>query len=336
MIVALLLGAGLGAGVAFMADQFDTRIRSLSEMRRALNLCVLGVIPSLSREHRETTGMIGLDHCHTLPRSFISEAYKSVRTNFEYLPTAARTAAQVVLVSSPQSGDGKSTTASNLAISLAHAGRKVLLVDADMRRPTQHHVHGNLGREPLWPSPRRAQGCLAAADAGGRRSQIENLDLLLAGPEVSNPAELLASHHLARTVAEMREIYDVVIFDSPPLLAVADPSIIAAAVDAIILVVRTTSTCRPDVERTVELLRTLGTPVLGTVINGITADQMGSQYGYGYGYGSSYGNRYGHGYDHGYGSYGSYGTYGGGDSSTEKDLTDAAARPGITNGTASH
>ena len=103
-------------------------------------------------------------------------------------------------------------------------------------------------------------------------SQIENLDLLLAGPEVSNPAELLASHHLARTVAEMREIYDVVIFDSPPLLAVADPSIIASVVDAMILhVVRTTSTCRPDVEpETVELLRTLGTPVLGTVINGIT------------------------------------------------------------------
>ena len=327
VIIALLLGAGMGAGIAFVSDQLDTRIRSLSEMRRALNLCVLGVIPSLSREQRETSGMIGLI-CHALPRSFISEAYKSIRTNFEYLRRSQN--AQVVLVSSPQSGDGKSTTASNLAISLAHAGRKVLLVDADMRRPTQHHVH-NLGRDQGLPHVLKDVLPLHRAV---QTSQIENLDLLLAGPEVSNPAELLASHHLARMVAEMREIYDVVIFDSPPLLAVADPSIIAAAVDAIILVVRTTSTCRPDVERTVELLRTLGTPVLGTVINGITPDQMGSRYGYRYGYGSGYGNRYG--YGHGYGSYGNYGTYGSGDSSTEKDLTDASARPGISNGTASH
>ena len=279
LLAALIVGAGLGAGIAFIADQLDSRIRSLSEMRRALNLCVLGIIPSLSREQRESSGVTGLI-CHSLPRSFISEAYKSVRTNFEFIRRSQN--AQVILVSSPQSGDGKSTTASNLAISLAHAGRKVLLIDADLRRPTQHHIHGfdrELGLphvlKDILPLRRAVQA-----------SRVENLDLLLAGPEVSNPAELLASHHLARCLDEMREAYDVVIIDSPPLLAVADPSIIAAAVDAIMLVVRTTSTCRPDVDRTVELLKTLGTPVLGAVVNGITPDQMGIRYGYSYGYGT--------------------------------------------------
>jgi polysaccharide biosynthesis transport protein len=290
LAAALLAGVGLGAGIAFVADQLDSRIRSLSEMRRALNLSVLGLIPSLSREQRETSGVIGLI-CHSLPRSFISEAYKSVRTNFEYLRRSRN--AQVILVTSPQSGDGKSTTASNLAISLAHAGRKVLLIDADMRRPTQHQIYG-FERDRGLPHVLKD---ILPLHRAVRPSQVENLDLLLAGPEVSNPAELLASNHLARCVEEVRQAYDVVIIDSPPLLAVADPSIIAASADGVILVVRTTSTCRPDVERTVELLKTLGTPVLGAVINGITPEQMGVRYG----------SQYRYGYGYGYGSYGSNG-----------------------------
>lgn len=304
----LFLGVGLGAGIAFVADQLDSRIRSLPEMRRALNLGVLGVIPALTREQIEASGEFGLV-CHALPRSFTSEAFKSVRTNFEYLRRGQK--AQVVLVTSPQSGDGKSTTASNLAISLAHAGRKVLLIDADLRRPTQHQIYG-AGRERGFPHVLKD---ILPLRRVVQPSPVENLELLLAGPEVSNPAELLASHHLARCVEEMRQFYDVVIFDSPPLLAVADPSIIAAAVDAIVLVVRTTSTCRPDVERTVELLRTIGTPVLGAVINGITPEQMGPRYGYGYGYGT-------------------YGTYGGAVSGPAggNDLAATAERADVTNG----
>ena len=122
-----------------------------------------------------------------------------------------------------------------------------------------------------------------------RPSRVENLDLLTAGPEVSNPAELLASPHLASALKEMRQAYDVVIVDSPPLLAVADPSILAQVVDAILLVVRTTTTRQQDVERTVELLRALGAPVLGAVINGITQDEIGDRYGYAYRYDYGYG-----------------------------------------------
>ena len=188
----------------------------------------------------------------------------------------------MLLVTSPQSGDGKSTTASNLAISLAHAGRRVLLIDADLRRPSQHLIHG-LRRSPglthilkdVLPFHRVVQQTL-----------IDNLDFLATGSEVSNPAELLASPRLNVLLEEVRPLYDVVIFDSSPLLAVTDSSIIASVVDGVLLVVRVSATRRHDIERTLEHLKTLGTLVLGTVVNGMVREQFG--YGYGYGtYGSS-------------------------------------------------
>ena len=278
-LAALFAGSAMGAGMAFVAAQLDTRIRTLTEMRRALNLGVLGIIPAIGREQREATGEVGLIS-HALPRSFLSEAYKTIRTNLEFLRRGHK--AEVILVTSPGAGDGKSTTASNLAISLAHAGRKVLLVDADLRRPTLHAIFAT-GRDRGLPHVLKD---ILPLHRAVRPTLVENLDLLTAGPEVSNPAELLASPHLASALKEMRQAYDVVIVDSSPLLAVADPSILAQAADGILLVVRTTATRRQDVERTVELLRALGAPVLGAVINGITQDEIGDRYGtYGYGYG---------------------------------------------------
>jgi capsular exopolysaccharide synthesis family protein len=312
-VAGLLAGLLLGSAVAFLRDQMDPRIRTLPEIRRALNFYVLGIIPGLTREQLEACGSIGLI-CHTLPRSFVSEAYRLIRTNFECLRRSHD--AQVVLVTSPNMGDGKSTVASNLATSLAHAGRKVLLIDGDMRRPVQHEVFG-LGRDRGLPHTLKD---ILPLGRVVQPSAVENLDLLLAGPEVSNPAELLAAPQLAQAIKEMRQTYDVVIIDTPPLLAVADASILAQSVDGIVLVVRTTTTCRPDVERMVELLQTLGTPVLGTVINGMTASEMGLASGSGYGYG--------------YGSRGVYGTYGDSASSANGGLGGPVSLPGVTNGPA--
>ena len=281
ILAGLLVGVVVGSGMAFVKDQLDTRIRSLTAMRRALNISVLGIVPALTREQREASGTLGLI-CHSLPRSFISESYKVIRTNFEFIRRNLN--AVVVVVTSPQNSDGKSTTARNLAISLAHAGRKVLLVDADLRNPSINEMYGK-GRERGLP---HALKDLLPLHLASQPSQVENLDLLLAGPEVSNPAELLASHQLVKTLEEMRLAYDVVILDSPPLLVVADASILAQVADGILLVVRTTFTSRPDVDQTVELLKTLKTPVLGAVINGIPQEELGSRYG-GYGKGAIYG-----------------------------------------------
>jgi polysaccharide biosynthesis transport protein len=257
----------------------------VAEMRDLLKLPVIGLIPQLSSEQAGATGSVGL-LSHQIPRSALAESYKSTRTNLEFL--RRNRPAQILLISSPQPGDGKSTTASNLAITLAHAGRRVLLIDGDLRKPSQHILYD------IMPGP----GLTDAIEGRGpieRLAQptfIRNLDLLMSGSEISNPAELLSSPRLGEMLDQARADYDIVIIDSSPLLAVTDPSIIAAVVDGVLLVVRVSSTRRHDVDRAKELLETMGLPVLGVVINGIAGNQLNYGYGYG-GYGSAYGSQNG-------------------------------------------
>lgn len=277
LVLALLAGCGLGAAAAFAADLLDARIRTVVELRSILDLPVLGMIEQLPRDQIAATGELGL-LSHSTPHSAPAESYKSARTNLEFLRRNRR--AQVLLVTSPLSGDGKSTTASNLAISMAHTGRRVLLIDADLRKPSQHAIH-NLRRD--HGLVHLLEGVLPV-DRFMQPTTINNLSLLAAGPDVPNPAELLASPRLAEVLEEARPTYDVVIIDSSPLLAVTDPSIVAAAVDGILLVVRLVETRRHDVERASELLGSLGVPVLGVVINGVTREQDGFRHRYGYGY----------------------------------------------------
>ena len=215
------------------------------------------------------------------------------------------------MVTSPQPADGKSTTASNLAISMAHSGRKVLLIDADLRRPAQHKIHG-LPRSPGLTEVLNDQMPFHKAV---QQTAVENLHLLAAGAEVSYPAELLATDRLGALVRELRQAYDLVLVDTSPLLAVTDPSVIAVVMDAVLLVVRAAVTRRLDAERSQDLLKALETPVLGLVINGINAGQGG--YGYGYGYG----------YLYGYGTYGRASSLGNGDDPAPEQLSDLASAP---------
>ena len=286
LLMAVVAGCGLGSVGAYLVDQMEARVRTVAEMRELVRLPVIGMIPQLSADQLAAFGPVGL-LSHEVPRSALAESYKSTRTNLEFLRRNVK--AQVLLVSSPQSGDGKSTTASNLAITLAHAGRKVLLIDGDLRKPSQHKIH-NLEGDRGFTDVILGNGSI------GRLTQattIDNMDLITAGSVVSNPAELLASPRLGEVLEQAREQYDIVIIDSSPLLAVTDPSIIASVVDGILLVVRIGATRHHDVERTRDLLETMGLPVLGLVINAIN-NKLG--YGYGYGYG---GYGYGQGTQHG-------------------------------------
>lgn len=165
---------------------------------------------------------------------------------------------------------------------MAQSGNKVLIVDADLRRPSQHKVHG-FARSPGLTHFLTDQLPLHMAV---RPTAVANLDLLAAGAEVSNPAELLASPKMVGLIEEVRQRYDIVIVDTSPLLVVTDPLLTAAAVDGIVLVIRAAVTRRHDAERCQDLLNTLQTPVLGLVINGIDLGQLGYGYGYLYGYGA--------------------------------------------------
>jgi capsular exopolysaccharide synthesis family protein len=276
LALALMAGSFVGAGIVVVADRFCQHVQSVEEMKQILDLTVLGLVPRLTREQAAQTESLG-QISHTLPRSLMAEAFKAARTNLEVI--RRNRTAQVLLITSPMASEGKSTVASNLAISLAQAGRSVLLIDADLRCPTQQTVH-KLRRGPgLVQLLGESQGLEELV----QDTAVERLKLLSAGSETPNPAELLMSSRFAEVIAEARQLYDVVIIDTPPILMVTDSAIAAAAADGIMLVVRVGQTKRQNVQRALEILKELGTPILGTVINAIGFES--GQYGYGYGYG---------------------------------------------------
>jgi capsular exopolysaccharide synthesis family protein len=285
LLMAIMVGVGLGSGVAFLADLLEARVRTLAEIRKLVDVPLIGVIPFIRDSQIVSRGTAGL-LSHQKPRSALAESYKTTRTNLEFLRRSRQ--AHVLLVASSLPGDGKTTTASNMAITLANAGRRTLLIDGDLRKPSLHRLF-DVAREG------GLSDALLSRESIDRLVQptfVNNLDLLTTGQDVSNPAELLASARLGEVLNELRALYDMVLIDSSPLLLVTDPSIIAAVADGIILVVKISSTRRHDLDVTNDMLKTLGVPVFGMVINGVTRDEVGYGYG-GYGYGG-----------YGYGGYG--------------------------------
>jgi capsular exopolysaccharide synthesis family protein len=285
LVLALaVFGGGLiGVGITLVTNWMDQRIRSLAELRQVLDYTILGQVFQLSDEETADVEEFGLIS-RTMPHSAWAESYRSIRTNIDFLRRSRDV--RLIQITSPYSGDGKSASASNLAISLANAGRKVLLIDADLRKPSLHKIFG-LAKDRGFSSVLRDLLSLSEAI---QPSAIKGLDLITAGPEPSNPAELLASARFAAALDELRGLYDTVILDTSPILAVTDPAIIGASVDGILLVVQPSSLKRRDVELTREVLHALGTPVLGTVINRIGREEGRGGYGYGTGYGYGYGS----------------------------------------------
>ena len=200
--------------------------------------------------------------CRTLPRSPTAEAYRVIRAHLD-LARRGRDV-RVILITGPLGAEGTSTVAVNLAVAFAQAGRRTLLVDADLRDPRQHEILG-LSRDRglvhllrgLLPLARVAQ-----------TTAVKNLDLVASGPQVADPAELLSSTGLAEALETFRQAYDTVIVDAPALRGVADAALLGALADGIVLVVRVPATTRADTLRAVEALRGLGTPILGLVVNG--------------------------------------------------------------------
>jgi capsular exopolysaccharide synthesis family protein len=252
-----------------------------------LGLPVLGVIPAMSR--RENPSVRGQITCLE-SQSRAAEAYRTVRTAVFF--GAPKTEAKTVLVTSAAPGEGKSTTASNLAIAMAQAGQRVLLIDADFRRPMQNTIF-QLNHEDLGLSSVLAE-CVGLAEAI-KRTEIENLDVLTCGPHVSNPSELLNSKGFAAVLSRLAERYDRVLLDSPPVGPVTDAQILAGICHVTILVLNTEKSRRSAVSHAYASLRAVNARVMGVIVNQVHCRSR--KYGYyaGYkGYGDYYGTR-----DHG-------------------------------------
>ncbi len=278
-----LVGGGafgfmLLAGLAVLLDLADKSFRSPDDIASELGAPVLGHIPAmeLDRVVKKPNQLVDGSLCtihHS--RGRVSEAYRSVRTGLFF---SNRTGdLKVIQVTSPVPGDGKSTLSSNLAVTMAQSGRSVLLIDADFRRPRIAKLF-NI----------ESDNGMATAVAGAcelddaiHPSSIPGLSIMPGGRRPSNPAELLSSQRFADLLGALREKFDVIIVDTPPLLAVSDPSAIAAVVDGVVLTIRLRRNVKPLVTRAARILESVDSKLLGIVVNGVSQD---AGYGYNYGY----------------------------------------------------
>lgn len=297
-----MLGSLAGFGLGCLVELADKTFHNPDEIMKHLNMPLIGHIPVITQNKRYNVegSLIEPTICtYHRPKSQTSEAFRAVRTAI-YFNTQGKKHS-VIQITSPTPGDGKSTLASNLAVSIAQSGKRVLLVDADMRRPRQHHVFGIeategfatvLSGESAW------QDCLYEC------SEIGGLTLMPCGKKPQNPAELSSSPQVKELIESLRKEFDFVIIDTPPVLAVTDACPIAARVDGVILTLRIKKNVRVSAERASEMLQNIGANCIGLVVNGVGAQSgYGSQYTYGaYRAGYSYnGYGYGYGYGHGYG-----------------------------------
>jgi len=241
---------------------------------------------------RQPDGQIASEHGQEIrhkPKSAVAEAYRTIRTAvFFGIP---KDEAKTILVTSPAPGDGKSTLVSNLAIAMAQAGQKTLVLDCDFRKPTQQTIFhsnnkkgiSNIFAENLSP------------DKVIQRGPVAGLDVLTRGPEVPNPCELLNSTAFTGLLEKLSERYDRIIIDSAPVTAIADSQILSAISDVTILVLKAEKSTRRLSQLAMNMLLSVGARVLGVVVNGVSMG--GGHYGYHYGYG--YYGKYGHyGYGH--------------------------------------
>ncbi|MBX5464378.1 MAG: CpsD/CapB family tyrosine-protein kinase [Clostridia bacterium] len=197
------------------------------------------------------------------PKSPASEAFRTLRTNLQFA-AAGRGRLQVILVTSPGPGEGKSVVAANLAIVLAQGGRRTLLLDGDLRRPVQHRLlekSGRRGLTNLLAEPGREPEELV------QPAGVDGLDLLPAGPVPPNPAELVATEGVRKVLEWARERYAAVVVDAPPVLAVTDAVLLATHVDGVLLVSRAGQTRNEALQAAVETLRRSQIPVVGAVLN---------------------------------------------------------------------
>jgi len=285
----LLAGLALGVAIAFLRERLDDSLRGRVDLEANLGAPVLAVIPKVPGwRNKHEARLVTREQ----PKSAVAETYRTLRTSISFI--SAQRGLKAIMVTSPASGEGKTTTAANLALVLADAGRRVVLVSADLRKPRIHRFFGlqnEIGLSSVLAG--EAQPWEAILDPG-----VENLRVLLSGPVPSRPAELIQSEQMRDVMAGLREVADYVIIDTAPILLVADSLAMAPLVDGVLFVADSAMTSRSAVAHAREQLDQVGAGVIGSVLNNFDPAKAKAYRNYGY-YGmySRYG-RYGYGYGH--------------------------------------
>lgn len=282
VLIAVLAGLGLAAALAYFLDYLDNTIKSPDDVERELKLSTLGAITRMNRIQKLPDSLVTLKE----PRSPISEAFRVLRTNLRF--SGIENPGGALLVTSPGPGEGKTTTAANLAITMAQSGKHVVLVDSDLRRPSIHKLFGfsnSVGLSTLFledPPPLRK---------ALQETSVPGLRVLTSGQVPPNPAEMLDSKLMTQILTELRSVSDMVVLDSAPCLAVADASIIGSRCSGTVLVVDTGKTRTDAAKRAVQTLSRTDAKLLGTILNKMTQRRASSYSYYYYSYGSDEGKR---------------------------------------------
>jgi len=299
-----LLGFVAFSGLAYLLEMADRSYRNPDEIASDLGMPIIGHLPlaTISRTDRiddKVDSSIVTLHKNRAP---ISEAFRGIRTSLFF--SCQTSGIKVIQVTSPVPGDGKSTIAANIAVSIAQSGRRVCLVDCDFRRPRVAKIFG-LREDTGFV---QVIGGKIALPEAIQQTTVENLSALTCGRRPANPAELLSSEVFGDLISSLRNDFDFVIVDTPPMLAVSDPANVASHVDGVLLTIRLRRNLRPIATRAAQMLHAINANMIGVVVNGIGVG--GNSYGYGgYRYDNYTGGR-GSGYGKsGYGGYGYGSTY---------------------------
>lgn len=279
------LGLGLGAGMAFLLEKNANTFRDPDEISTSLGVPVLTHVPffkklSKKSKNNKDSPYRELDPCLAVlhsPSSVVAESIRSLRTAIFF--EMSSTNGKIIQLTSPLPGDGKSTLAGNLACAIAQSGKSVLAIDCDLRRPQftdNFMLQDKLGLTNILNGE-------AEWHEACHSTPLPHLDVMPSGPIPANPAEALTLPEMADLLDSLREHYDYIIIDTPPLLVVTDPSILASMVDGVVLALRVRRKSKLNAKEAVNILRAVGGNLLGTIIN--NSDESSSSDGYrGYGY----------------------------------------------------
>lgn len=275
VLLAVFVGLFGGIGLTFFAEYFDTTVKGEKDIERHVKMAFLGTVPRIesdpdNRKFAESEkDMI----CAVAPQSIIAEAYRTIRTNVLFSIEGEKPVKDII-ITSPGPQEGKTTTSCNIAIVCANLGHKVLLIDGDLRKPRLHNifdVSNDAGLSNLLSGAENIDKAL-------KKTGVENLSVLPVGPAVSNPSEVLGSKRMRELLAKLREKFDIIFIDTPPVNVVTDAAVLAGFAGGVIIVVEGGRTMKEILSRTSRLLKNVRAQVLGVVVNNISQEDRTGYY----------------------------------------------------------
>ncbi len=256
--LAAFVGLALGVGLAFLRERLDDRLRGREALEEAAGAPVLAVVPKVPGWRKRSRAELPAAKA---PKGAVAEAYRTIRTNLLFMAKDGELKA--LALTSPAAGEGKTTTTANLAVSLAQAGKRVIVVSADLRKPRLHRFFGLPNDVGLSTVLARQSGMRETI----QRPLIENLRVMASGPVPSNPGELLTSNDMDALLEQLKGVADFVIVDTPPVLAVSDVLTLAPRMDGVLIVADAQSSHRGAIAHLRDQLEQVGGNVIGAVLN---------------------------------------------------------------------